>query len=91
MQLVLRDRQIPQGLVSREPSCNGPSYGLFSGKLVGFTIGSWQALGHPQQDVSRNQEATNTMLNARGSGRLAPSAPVPPRPLPIHPLPSCVS
>lgn len=85
MQLVLRDRQITQGLVSREPSCNGPSHGFFPGKLMGFRIRSWQALGHPQRDVSGNQEATNTMLNTRGSGRLAPSAPVPPHPAAAYP------
>lgn len=93
MQLVLRDRQITHGIVSREPSCNGLSHSLFSGKLVGLRIRSWQALGHTQRDVSGNQEATNTMLNTRGSGQLAPSASVPPLALllPIHPLPPCSS
>lgn len=48
MQLVLKDRQVAQGLVSKELSYNGPSHGFFPGKFVGFRIRSWQALGHLQ-------------------------------------------
>lgn len=85
MQLVLKDRQVAQGLVSKELSYNGPSHGFFPGKFVGFRIRSWQALGHLQWDVSGNQEATNTMLNTRGSGWLTPSAPVPLNPAAAYP------
>lgn len=86
MQLVLRDRQITQGSPITHGAVDFPQE---AGGIQDEVLASPWA---PAARCWGNQEATNTMLNARGSGQLAPSASVPPHPLlPVHPLPSCVS